>query len=88
MAEYRNSKFSTGEVSLDDNKFFDCTFDGCVLFYEGGQIPSLVACNLVNFKFEFRGPADNTVAFLKAMASPDSGLQSVIRDTFPALSAH
>jgi hypothetical protein len=37
---------------------------------------------------KFEGTAGNTIAFLKAMAAPSSGLQRVIRDTFRALSAH
>jgi hypothetical protein len=36
----------------------------------------------------FEGTAGNTIAFLKAMTAPSSGLQRVVRDTFRALSAH
>ena len=78
----------TGTAHLDDSEFIDCTFDGCTLVYSGGKAPSITGCRFKSFKFEFREHAANTVAFMKLMASPKSGLQRVIRDTFPALTAH
>lgn len=82
------NKTFTGDVTLDDGEFINCTFDGSILIYSGGKPPTIDGCSFENVRFEFRGCAENTVAFLKAMAAPNSGLQSIIRDTFPALGAH
>ena len=85
--EYRDETF-TGEVELDGNEFYNCTFSGgATLIYRGDTPPRLNGCKFKSFKFEFQGTAANTVGFLKAMASPNSGLQSVVRDTFPGLTA-
>ena len=85
--KHQNETF-TGEVELDDNEFENCTFSGASLIYRGGAPPSLNGCNFTNVRFNFQGSAANTVAFLKAMSAPNSGLQSVIRDTFPGLTTH
>ncbi len=77
-----------GEVELDGNEFDNITFSAALLIYRGGTPPSLNGCNFTDFKFQFQGAAANTVAFLKAMAAPNSGLQSVVRDTLPGLTAH
>ena len=85
--KHENKTFAD-TIDLDGNEFIGCSFDKCTLIYSGGKPPLINDCSFNNVRFKFRGPAKNTVAFLKAMASPDSGLQKVIRDTFPALGAH
>jgi len=85
--KHENETF-TDTVDLDGNEFIKCSFNKCTIVYSGGEPPSLTECSFDYVKFEFQGPAKNTVAFLKSMASPDSGLQKVVRDTFPALGAH
>ncbi len=85
--KHENKTF-TGTVELDDNEFIGCTFENCTLVYSGGKPPLITGGQFRGCKFEFRGHAADTVAFLQAMASPNSGMQGVIRDTFPALSAH
>ena len=85
--EHRDDTF-TGEVELDGDEFYNCTFSGALLIYLGGPPPSLSGCSFTDVKFEFRGAAANTVAFIQTMAAPNSGLQEVVRDTFPALTAH
>ena len=88
MTDYTGHTFQGGRVALDGNSFKGCTFDGCELVYSGGIPPALSGCSFSNFNMRFEGAAANTIAFLKAMAAPSSGLQRVIRDTFRALSAH
>ncbi len=78
----------TDIVELDGEDFSGCTFDNCLLIYRGGAPPAINGCSFNSFTFEFRDHAANTVAFLRAMANPNSGLQKIIRDTFPGLSAH
>ena len=85
--KYTNNTF-TETVTLDGNEFDICIFDGCSLVYRGGPPPILNDCQFAGTRFQFEGAAANTVAFVQAMAAPGSGLQSVVRDTFPALGAH
>lgn len=85
--KYENETF-TNEVELDGNEFIGCVFENCTVVYSGGKQPLITRCSFNNFTFEFRGCADNTVTFLRSMASPSSGLQSIVRETFPGLSAH
>ena len=85
--KHRDDTF-TDEVELDGNEFDNCTFSGASLIYRGGTPPRLSGCSFTDFKFEFQGAAANTVAFLQAMATANSGLQSVVRDTFPDLTVH
>ena len=82
--KYEGETF-TSEVELDGNEFNNCTFRGNVLIYRGGQPPSLRNCSFEDPEFRFLDAAGNTIAFLQAMARADSGLQSVVRDTFPAI---
>ena len=82
------NKTLSGTVNLDGEEFVNCTFDRATLVYVGGEPPTLKDCNFAAFTFEFQGSAARTVLFLQAMASPNSGLQRVIRETFPALGAN
>ena len=83
-----SSKTFTGTVELDGNEYTGCTFNKCLLVYSGGAVPSLTDSDLIGVRFEFREAAANTVALMKLMAAPNSGLQHVIRDTFPSLRLH
>jgi hypothetical protein len=85
MAQHIKCGFAGASMKLDDNDFVECTFRDCALVYAGGRPPTLDNCSFSNVRFKFEGPAENTVAFLKAMASPKSGLQIVVRETFPGL---
>ena len=85
MAHHIASTFINVTVHLDGEEFENCTFTDCVLVYSGGPLPKLSGCDLRKFALKFDGPAERTVAFLKLMAAPGSGLQKIVVDTFPAL---
>ena len=78
----------TGRVSLDGGSFQDCRFKNATLVYSGAGGAELSGCAFDGVKFEFVGPAANTLALLKAMAAPRSGLSSVVRASFPQLFSH
>jgi hypothetical protein len=83
--KYQKTSFTNSTVPLDGNEFVNCLFDNCELIYQGGIPPQLSDNSFNNFKIVFRGPAANTIAFVKAMAAPDSGMQKIVRDTFPEI---
>ncbi|MGZ3375530.1 MAG: hypothetical protein ACXU8S_02930 [Phenylobacterium sp.] len=78
----------TGRVLLDGGTFDHCRFHKAALIYIGGTPPNLVSCSFRDVSFEFSGAAGRTVAFLKGMAAPSSGLSSVFKATFPKLFGH
>ena len=78
----------TGSISVDGNRYVDCTFKGCVMVYGGGVPPSFSGCHFRDSRLSFVGAAANTLAFLKALDSPSSGLQRIVRETFRGFSAH
>jgi hypothetical protein len=78
----------TGSVSVDGNRYINCTFEECVIAYGGGVPPSFSGCHFRNSKLSFVGAAANTLGFLIAMDSPKSGLQRMVRDTFRGFSSH
>lgn len=85
---HENSAYAGTTIPLENAEFRHCTFTDCIMTYNGGQPPTLDHCNFRNSKFQFEGAAANTVAFLQAMAKPNSGLQTVAREIFAALNAN
>jgi hypothetical protein len=85
-AEHVGETFS-GPVEVDGNRYRNCVFEGCVMIYGGGAPPSFSGCHFRNSRLSFVGAAANTLAFLKAMDSPSSGLQRVVRETFRGFTA-
>lgn len=79
--EHQGESF-TGSISVDGNRYRNCVFDACVMIYGGGMPPSFSDCRFRNCRLSFVGAAGNTLMFLKAMDSPGSGLQRVVRETF------
>ncbi len=80
--------FGTELVDLDGGEFIDCQFRGTTVRYSGGAVPRIVGCSFSETRFVVDGAAARTVELLKAMASPRSGMQRVVRETFPAVFAN
>lgn len=58
MAEYVGQKFYDQVVELDSNSFDGCSFDGCIIRYEGGAFSIANGFHLLTEnRFEFTGPA-------------------------------
>jgi len=79
--------FGAEIVDLDGAEFLECKFRGTTLRYSGGEVPRIIGCSFSEARFAVDGPAARTLALLKGMASPGSGLQDVVRETFGALFA-
>jgi hypothetical protein len=78
----------TGAVRLDGATFQRCRFHKAILIYSGGEPPSLEGCLFEDTTFHFTGAAGRTLALLKAMASPSSGLRDVFKASFAVLFGH
>ncbi len=78
----------TGRVTLDGASFEGCSFEGAVLVYSGGPPPLIRNCSFRDVRFEFQDAAARSLALLKAMSAPKSGLRDVFKASFPTLFAH
>ena len=85
---HTNRQFGTEVVDLDGSEFVDCAFVGTTLRYSGGEPPVIVGCSFQQARFVWDGPAARTVGFLQAMSKPESGLRSVVQETFGSLFAN
>ena len=78
----------SGVVILDGSRFLRCRFKAAALVYTGGAPPSFEGCSFEDVSFRFDGAAGRTLAFLKAMSAPSSGLAVVFKASFPRLFGH
>jgi len=79
--------YSNTEVTLDGRDFQDCTFNNCVLVYNGGEA-AVHGCKFFGCKLQPAGSAASTIQFLKAITNPSSGAQQLFRSTFPGVSVN
>lgn len=82
------NKTVSGRVLLDGGDFDHCRFRRATLIYCGGAPPRIEGCSFEGVTFEFDGAAARTLAVLKAMASPSSGLRDVFKASFPTMFGH
>ena len=72
--------FEGKTIVLDGGSFYECQFKGCTLKFSGLLPVTLDGCVFENNKWEFLGPALNTVGFMKALYA--SGAKDLIENTF------
>lgn len=83
LARFENQTFA-GDVDIDGNEYLNCRFEHARLIYAGGRPPRFEGCSFDPVQFSFKGPAQNTLVMLKAMAS-EPKMRSLLRGTFPSL---
>ncbi len=54
-------------VKLDNGKFVRCKFKNCRLRFGGTGPVSLIECEFSGVSWEFTGPAQNTMTFLRGV---------------------
>ncbi len=64
---FEGKEFFKASIDLDDNQFYDCIFDSCVLVYHGGVPPNIAKCSFKNSSFGFAGAAANTLSLIITM---------------------
>jgi len=66
--EYRSRSFGAGEVvDIDNNRFEDCTFDGCIVRYSGNGGYVIRGCKFGNITWHYDGVAWRAIEFLHAL---------------------
>jgi len=67
MIKNVNNSYENVQVKLDNNEFVACHFKNCRLEFGGTGPVSMSNCNFDNISWEFSGPAENTLRFLKGL---------------------
>lgn len=69
-------------VSLDGERFSNCTFQSCRLLYGGGTAPTFESCQFFDCEWKFEGSAGETMVLLKLMwnAGAKPTVQAMIKD--------
>ena len=65
--KFEGKKFFKASIDLDDNQFYDCIFDSCILVYRGGPSPNIAKCSFTNTFFSFAQAAANTLFLIANM---------------------
>jgi len=83
MAEYLGKDFVNTTEVVDGNSYNTCSFNACTIIYRGGDIPTFSGCRLDRCVWQFEGPAERTLAFLKGIYSGmGPGARAMIEDLF------
>jgi hypothetical protein len=77
-------KFADQTISLDGGTFRDCEFVNCVLYFSGLLPVDLRGSSLSGCRWEFHGPAGNTIGFLRALSQ--RGEKGLIESVFADIS--
>jgi hypothetical protein len=80
-------KTLSGPTFLDGNTFENIAFDKAQLIYSGGQPPIFTNCSFNEASFDFRGPAHNTLNFLRSLAPEETRMRVVLEGLIPELKA-
>jgi hypothetical protein len=78
-----NQRFADRREPIDGNEYVDCRFDNVSLVYAGGPLPAFERCEFTRYRLVLEGPAERTLAFLQAMADPESGFLPIYEQMFP-----
>lgn len=67
MSKFTECKFTNSTVRLDNNQYFKCEFNKCVIEYGGEGPISLDSCSFNGCDWVLVGYARNTLEFLSGM---------------------
>lgn len=76
MATFQNQRFENQDVAVDGNQYTGCAFDGCILIFEGGDVPVFNRCTFRNIKIQLKGDAAQTTNYLSVLHT--SGLPEAV----------
>ena len=62
-----DATFADTVIDLDGSSYTGCSFERCRIRYGGGDLKVLSVNRFNHCNFEFVGPAQNTLAFLKGL---------------------
>lgn len=62
-----NQKFIEERITLDNKHFKNCIFEKTIMVYSGTGPVGLTGCNFFEAKWQFEGPAQETLKFLAGL---------------------
>ena len=85
----QGQKFENQMISLDGGTFRDCEFVNCVVFFSGLLPVDLRGTEFKQCRWEFAGPAGNTMGFLRALYQRgEKELVNAVLDSVRSDTAH
>jgi hypothetical protein len=69
MADFLGKDWDNATIEIDDNRFTQCSFNGCKLIYRGGGIPLFEGCKLDFCTWHWDDGALRTIEFLRGIHS-------------------
>ena len=81
----KNQKFANDVLQLDFTHYDQCEIHNCLLLYSGYSPFRLSNCSIDNPRFDFDGPALNTIRFLAGLYR--SGAKDQVEEIFAAIRA-
>ena len=81
----RGQHFSDARIAVDGGTFDGCTFERCTLIFSAMLPTQIMKCHFIDTKWEFSGPAQNTITFLAGLYR--SGGKSLVENTFNKIRA-
>lgn len=82
MAKHSKKTFNKQTVVLDGNEFDQCTFESCVLEYQGLRQVAMTTNTMNNCQWSFKGPAANAVQFMGALYQSGASGAQLVEATF------
>ncbi|WP_428151646.1 hypothetical protein [Brevundimonas sp.] len=80
-------KTISGPIELDGNTFENVAFKDAQILYLGGVPPMMNNCSFDGVTFEFRGPAHNTLMFLRSLMPARTNMRPILEALMPELKA-
>ena len=78
----KNKTIAKQTLTLDGATLIDSKFRNCTFVYSGLLPVSMVGCEFYDCRWEFSGPAKQTLGFLEAMHSMGGGCAKLVETTF------
>jgi hypothetical protein len=85
MAQYEGNVFMGARVILDGSSFVRCHFENCRLVFSGTASVTLIENVILNSTWEFVGPAEYTLQFLKALYHFGPSGTELVEDIFHSI---
>ena len=78
-----NATFKGRKINMDGGSFYSCQFDECTIVFNGLMPATMDECTFNGCIWQFLGPAENTIRFMRALYS--AGAADMIENTFQSI---
>ncbi len=86
--KFEGKTFINWNLTLDDNYFFECVFESCLLVYRGGNLPYIVGCTFRKTHLYFSEAAANTLLLMGTMGHGGLTDRALVGRNWTVASSH